>query len=79
MSLQPMNSPSETQLRIAFDLDAVLFSDHSERIFKEQGLDAFLAHEIQNRDIPLSEVSLVLLENHMHTLGSLCSLSASST
>lgn len=57
MSLQPMNSPSETQLRIAFDLDAVLFSDESERIFKEQGLDAFLEHEIQKRYIPLSEVS----------------------
>ncbi|KXJ19672.1 cytosolic 5'-nucleotidase 1A isoform X2 [Exaiptasia diaphana] len=55
MSLQPMNSPSETQLRIAFDLDAVLFSDESERIFKEQGLDAFLEHEIQERHIPLSE------------------------
>lgn len=61
MSLQPMNSPSETQLRIAFDLDAVLFSDHSERIFKEQGLDAFLEHEIQNREIPLSEVRYIAI------------------
>lgn len=29
------------QLRIAFDGDAVLFSDDSERIYKEQGLNAF--------------------------------------
>ncbi|XP_031569674.1 cytosolic 5'-nucleotidase 1A-like [Actinia tenebrosa] len=29
MSLQPMNSPSETQLRIAFDLDVVLFADEN--------------------------------------------------
>ncbi len=33
------------QIRIAFDGDAVLFADESERIFKEHGLDAFLEHE----------------------------------
>lgn len=33
------------QIRIAFDGDAVLFSDESERIFQEQGLDAFVANE----------------------------------
>ncbi|XP_053488039.1 cytosolic 5'-nucleotidase 1A [Ictalurus furcatus] len=36
---------SETQLRVAFDGDAVLFSDESERIFKTQGLDKFFEHE----------------------------------
>lgn len=29
MSLQPMNSPDETQLRIAFDLDVVLYADEN--------------------------------------------------
>ncbi|XP_028837687.1 cytosolic 5'-nucleotidase 1A [Denticeps clupeoides] len=35
----------ENQLRVAFDGDAVLFSDESERIFKTQGLDKFFEHE----------------------------------
>lgn len=56
MSLQPMNSPSETQLRIAFDLDAVLFSDESETVFKTKGLEAYIEYELENREIPLVEV-----------------------
>lgn len=36
------------QLRIAFDGDAVIFSDESERVYKEGGLDAFVAHERKN-------------------------------
>src|SRR3990167_7579127 len=33
------------EVRIAFDGDAVLFSDESERIYQAQGLDAFSDHE----------------------------------
>lgn len=33
------------QIRIAFDGDAVLFSDESERIYQEQGLEAFAENE----------------------------------
>src|SRR6187200_3379342 len=33
------------EVRIAFDGDAVLFSDEAERVFQESGLDAFQAHE----------------------------------
>ena len=33
------------QLRIAFDGDAVLFSDEAERVFREEGLEAFEASE----------------------------------
>ncbi len=36
---------SHDELRFAFDGDAVLFSDASERIFKEQGLSAFTENE----------------------------------
>jgi len=43
------------EIRIAFDGDAVLFSDESERIYKEQGLQAFLEHERKNRDRNLPE------------------------
>jgi 5'-nucleotidase len=41
------------QLRIAFDGDAVLFSDESEKIFKEQGLAAFTKNEQQAAKQPL--------------------------
>ncbi|MDP4608978.1 MAG: 5'-nucleotidase [Burkholderiaceae bacterium] len=41
------------ELRIAFDGDAVLFSDEAERIFQEQGLDAFVQHESQRAGQPL--------------------------
>lgn len=45
--LQQVRSDSP-EIRIAFDGDAVLFSDESERIYQEQGLDAFLEHEKAN-------------------------------
>ena len=41
------------QLRIAFDGDAVLFSDQSERIYQEQGLAAFTENEKVSAKIPL--------------------------
>ena len=43
------------QIRIAFDGDAVIFSDESERIFKEHGLAAFSEHERLNAQKPLPE------------------------
>ncbi|XP_044025452.1 cytosolic 5'-nucleotidase 1A-like [Siniperca chuatsi] len=44
---------SDTQLRVAFDGDAVLFSDESEIIMKEKGLDAFNANEKEFENEPL--------------------------
>ncbi len=41
------------QLRIAFDGDAVLFSDESERIFQQQGYEAFVSNEKQAARLPL--------------------------
>lgn len=41
------------QIRIAFDGDAVLFAAESERIYKQQGLEAFLAHESTHANHPL--------------------------
>jgi 5'-nucleotidase len=46
---------ADRQLRIAFDGDAVLFSDESERIFRSQGLDAFNANEVAAAARPLSD------------------------
>jgi 5'-nucleotidase len=42
-----------SQLRIAFDGDAVLFSDESERIYQAHNLDAFNDNEIKSANTPL--------------------------
>ncbi|MGH8052453.1 MAG: 5'-nucleotidase [Stenotrophomonas sp.] len=43
-----------SQLRIAFDGDAVIFGDESERISREQGVEAFGRHERERAHEPLS-------------------------
>lgn len=50
-------SPDEEidQIRIAFDGDAVIFSDESEWIYKREGLPAFAEHEKINAKNPLPE------------------------
>jgi len=45
--------PSE--VRIAFDGDAVLFSDEAERVYQAQGLQAFQRHEIEKVAQPLPD------------------------
>jgi 5'-nucleotidase len=45
---------SSKELRIAFDGDAVLFSDEAERIFQQQGIDAFNDNEKSAANQPLS-------------------------
>lgn len=49
------NTDKIEQIRIAFDGDAVLFSEESEEIYKSQGLPAFLEHEKKNAKKPLPE------------------------
>jgi 5'-nucleotidase len=41
------------EVRIAFDGDAVLFSDEAERVFQGEGLVAFQRHEHSNASTPL--------------------------
>ena len=41
------------EVRIAFDGDAVLFSDEAERVYQAQGLNAFQAHESAKASQPL--------------------------
>ncbi|MES2933650.1 MAG: 5'-nucleotidase [Pseudomonadota bacterium] len=53
---KPENALEELgQIRIAFDGDAVIFSDESERIFQQQGIEAFASHERDNAKKPLPE------------------------
>ena len=54
LPLERLDTPNQ-QIRIAFDGDAVLFSEESERIFQDEGLDAFLKHECENAQNPLPE------------------------
>lgn len=46
---------NSSQLRIAFDGDSVLFSDESERIYQQDGLDAFTKNEQDSANKPLSD------------------------
>ena len=49
-----IGTSTSEQLRIAFDGDAVLFSDEAERVYQEQGLEAFAASEKAQAREPLS-------------------------
>jgi len=56
------------EVRIAFDGDAVLFSDEAERIFQAQGLDAFQQHESSHAEMPLPEGPFKPLLAALHRL-----------
>lgn len=47
--------PDRDQIRIAFDADAVLFSDESEYIYKTEGLERFQQNESDNEDVVLPD------------------------
>ena len=47
--------PEIDRVKFAFDADAVVFSEESEQIYKEQGMDAFHKHESENEDVPLND------------------------
>jgi 5'-nucleotidase len=53
------------EIRIAFDGDAVLFSDEAERIYKDDGFEAFIEHEKQKAREQLPEGPFARL---LHTL-----------
>ncbi|MBE0439288.1 MAG: 5'-nucleotidase [Gammaproteobacteria bacterium] len=60
----------DEQLRLAFDGDAVLFSDESEQIYKEKGLQAFTDNERQTAKSPLSGgpfKDFLMALNHLQT------------
>ncbi len=46
--------PTDALLRVAFDGDAVIFGDESERISQEDGLEAFARNERELAETPLS-------------------------
>lgn len=56
------------EVRIAFDGDAVLFSDEAERVFQRGGLDAFQQHEVDQADTPLAAGPFKPLLQALHAL-----------
>lgn len=58
------------EVRIAFDGDAVLFSDEAERVYQSEGLDAFQAHETAKAGQPLPDGPFKPLLQALHMLQS---------
>ena len=56
------------EIRIAFDGDAVLFSDEAERVYQAQGLSAFQQHEKDRASQPLSAGPFKPLLEALHRL-----------
>ncbi|MES2362016.1 MAG: 5'-nucleotidase [Pseudomonadota bacterium] len=56
------------EVRIAFDGDAVLFSDQAERVFQKDGLDAFQKHERKLASKPLPPGPFMPLLQALHRL-----------
>jgi 5'-nucleotidase len=56
------------EVRIAFDGDAVLFSDEAERVFQSDGLDAFTRHETAHAHKPLPPGPFKPLLEALHRL-----------
>ena len=50
-SLDRMKKNDSDILKIAFDGDAVIFSDESEKVFQEKGLDAFIKNEVNAKSV----------------------------
>jgi len=51
----PITSEESDMVKIAFDGDAVIFGDESEKVYQEGGLEAFIAYERENAKNPLSK------------------------
>ena len=56
------------EVRIAFDGDAVLFSDQAERVYQKDGLDAFQKHERKHSAKPLPPGPFMPLLKALHRL-----------
>ena len=59
---------SAGEVRIAFDGDAVVFGPESDAVYKEHGLEAFLAHEVANAANPMARGPF---GNFLHKLSAL--------
>jgi len=62
------SSAHPNEVRIAFDGDAVLFSDEAEQVFQRDGLDAFQTHEFDQAQTPLAAGPFKPLLEALHRL-----------
>lgn len=62
------SEPDDDIVRIAFDGDAVLFSDEAEQVYTKLGLDAFIRSEQEARYRPLATGPLQPFLMHLHRL-----------
>lgn len=67
-------NPSDNRVRIAFDADAVLFSEESEHRYKTEGIEAFQQYEAEHENDPLKEgpfakllIKLSRIQEHLPT------------
>lgn len=51
----PISSAESDMVKIAFDGDAVIFGNESEKVYQKNGLEAFIAYEHENSKNPLSK------------------------
>lgn len=61
-------TPDDKEIRIAFDGDAVIFSEQSEAIYKTKGLQAFLDHEKTNAEKVLPDGPFAKLLRTLSTI-----------
>lgn len=48
-----VDDDNDTEFRLAFDFDSVLASDEAEMVYKNEGLDNYMEHEVQYASQPL--------------------------
>jgi 5'-nucleotidase len=67
-------NPKDSRVKIAFDADAVLFSDESELRYKTEGMEAFHKYEMEHENEPLNEgpfakllIKLSKIQEHLPT------------
>jgi 5'-nucleotidase len=65
-------TPDEQEIRIAFDGDAVIFSEESEKIYQKEGLHAFLEHEKANAEKALPDGPFARLLRTLSTIKEKC-------
>lgn len=61
-------TPDDKEIRIAFDGDAVVFSEESEAIYQKHGLEAFLEHERANAEKALPDGPFAKLLRTLSTI-----------
>ncbi|MBB2181483.1 5'-nucleotidase [Lachnospiraceae bacterium MD1] len=61
-------TPDDQEIRIAFDGDAVIFSEESEEIYQRDGLEAFLEHEKANAEKALPDGPFARLLRTLSTI-----------